>query len=59
VSGRGQRLAAGWFLGAVFAAFVVFAWLRGLGRFLIPALLLAACGYGVMRVVRKIREPLP
>jgi len=59
VSARGQRLAAGWFLGAVFFAFVVFAWLRGLGRFLIPALLLAALGYGAMRVVRKIREPLP
>ena len=59
MSARGQRLAAGWFLGAVFFAFVAFAWLRGLGRFLIPALLLAAFGYGVMRVVRKIREPLP
>ena len=59
MSARGQRLAAGWFLGAVFFAFVLFAWLRGLGRFLIPVLLLAAFGYGIRAVIRKIREPLP
>ena len=37
MSARGQRLAAGWFLGAVFFAFVAFAWLRGLD-YLSPAL---------------------
>lgn len=55
----GQRLAAGWFLGFVFVAFVVFAWLRGAGRLLIPLLLIGAVGYGIARFLRKVREPLP
>lgn len=53
------RLAAGYFLGLAVVALVIFLWLRGAGRLLIPMLLLVAVGYGVVRIGRKIREPLP
>ena len=55
---RAQRMAAGYFLGFVFVAFCVFAWLRGAGRLLIPVLLIALLGYGLARFVRKVREPV-
>ncbi len=55
---RPQRLAAGYFLGCVFFAFVVFAWLRGAGRLMIPLLLAGLVGYGIVRFVRKVREPV-
>ncbi len=54
-----QRMAAGYFLGFLFIAFLVFAWMRGAGRFLIPLLLIGLVGYAVVRFVRKVREPLP
>jgi hypothetical protein len=52
-------MAAAWFLGAMLTVFVVFAWLRGLGRIVIPLLVLGAIGYAVARFLRKVREPLP
>lgn len=54
-----QRLAAGWFLGFVFAALVLFAALRGAGRIAIPVGLAVLAGYGVVRALRRVRAPLP
>ena len=54
-----QRIGASWFLGFVAAALLVVLWARGAGRLIVPALLLFAVGYGVHRLVQKIREPLP
>ncbi len=56
---QAQRVAAAWLLGVLLVAFVGFAWLRGAGRVAIPLLLIALGGYAVVRVVRKVREPLP
>ncbi|MBM4063196.1 MAG: hypothetical protein FJ265_19180 [Planctomycetes bacterium] len=53
------RLAAGYFLGFVFLALAVALWLRGLGRLLLPLLLVGGVAYVVVRVVRAIRAPLP
>jgi len=36
----------------------VLLWLRGMGRLLIPALLLGLVGYGVYRFVQLVRAPL-
>ncbi|MEO6596617.1 MAG: hypothetical protein ABIP94_17860 [Planctomycetota bacterium] len=55
----GQSLAASYFLGFCFVAFCVALWLRGAGRFLLPALVIGGIGWVVVRVVRKVREPLP
>jgi hypothetical protein len=55
----GARIAAGYFLGFALVALVVFAWLRGAGRFLAPLLLVGLAAYGVLWFVRKVREPLP
>ncbi len=54
-----QRLAAGWFLGFAGVVFVVVLWLRGGGRLILPLLLVVGVMLVVLRVVRKIREPLP
>jgi hypothetical protein len=54
-----QRVAAAWLLGVLFLAFTVFAAMRGAGRVAIPLLLAVLAGYAVVRVVRKVREPLP
>jgi hypothetical protein len=56
---QAQRIAAAWFLGVLFVAFVVFATLRGAGRVAIPLLLAVLAGYAVVRFLRKVREPLP
>lgn len=53
------RLAAGYFLGFVFFALAVALWLRGLGRLLLPLLLVGGVAYVVVRVVRAIRAPVP
>ncbi len=53
-----QRLAAGWFLGAILCAAAVFACLRGAGRFVLPLVLLALLGYGVRQFVRALRAPV-
>ena len=54
----GRSLGSAYFLGFVFAAFAVLLWLRGMGRLLIPALLLGLVGYGVYRFVQLVRAPL-
>lgn len=54
-----RRIAAAWFLGAVFAALFVFAWLRGAGRVVLPLLLVAAIATVVVRAVRAVMRPLP
>ncbi len=54
-----QRVAAAWFLGFAGVALVVFLWLRGAGRAIVPLLLVGAVAWIVVRVARKIREPLP
>lgn len=55
---RSSRLGSAWFLGAVFCAFLVFAWLRGAGRLLIPLLLLGGLAWFVHRLVRAVRAPV-
>lgn len=51
-------MAAGWFLGCIAFAVVVFLWLRGAGRLLVPLLLLGGVAYAVHWFVRKVREPV-
>jgi len=53
-----QRMAAGWFLGCVGFALLVFLWLRGAGRLLVPLLLLGGAVYAVHWFVKKVREPV-
>lgn len=53
-----QRIAAGWFLGILFAAVMVFAWLRGAGRIAIPLGLALLAAYAVTRFVRLLRAPV-
>lgn len=54
-----QRIAAAWFLGAMFVVLLVVAWLRGAGRFVLPLLLAALVGVLVVRIVRAVLRPLP
>ena len=54
----GQRMAAGWFLGCIAFAVVVFLWFLGAGRLLVPLLLLGGVAYAVHWFVRKVREPV-
>lgn len=54
-----KRLAAAWFLGIVFVALFLFAWLRGAGRVLLPVLLLLGVAVIVVRVIRAVLRPLP
>ena len=54
-----QRLAATWFLGLLFAAAFVFAWMRGAGRILLPVLIALAVGVVIVRVIRAVMRPLP
>lgn len=56
---RAQRMGATYFIGFLVAAAAVFLWLRGAGRFLIPLLLVGAVVWVLVRVAKKIREPLP
>jgi hypothetical protein len=58
VRAAGQRIAAGWFLGIVAVAILVFAWLRGAGRIAIPVGLALLAAYGVARFVRLLRAPV-
>ena len=51
-------LASGYFLGFFFFLLAMLLWLRGMGRLLLPAALLGLIGYGVNRIIKKIREPL-
>lgn len=54
-----RRTAAAWFLGAVFVALFVFAWLRGAGRVVLPLLLVGAIATVIVRAVRAVMRPLP
>ncbi|MFT4514999.1 MAG: hypothetical protein ACI89X_002520 [Planctomycetota bacterium] len=53
-----HRLASGYFLAFFFFLLAMLFWLRGMGRLLLPAALLGLVGYGVHRIIKKIREPL-
>lgn len=55
---RNSRLASGYFLGFFFFLLALLLWLRGMGRIILPAALLAMIGYGVYRFVKMVREPL-
>ena len=44
--------------GGLFGAFLVFAWLRGAGRLLIPVLLIGGFAWFVHRLVRALRAPV-
>lgn len=52
-------MAAGWFLGCIGVAFVLFALSRGAGRMLLPLLAIGGIAYLLRRFVQKLREPLP
>lgn len=52
------KLASAYFLGFMFFLLAMLLWLRGMGRILLPAALLALVGYGVHRIIKKIREPV-
>lgn len=54
----GGRLASGYFLGAFAVAVCALLWLRGLGRMMIPLLLIVAVVYGLRRFIRLLREPV-
>lgn len=58
-SPRPQRLAAAWFLGIALVGLLVFAWLRGAGRILLPVLLAGALALLLVRALRAIVRPLP
>ena len=47
-----------YFLAFVFFALAVLLWLRGMGRIILPALLLALVCYGVYRFVKLVKEPV-
>lgn len=53
-----RKLGSAYFLGFFVFALMVLLWMRGLGRLLIPVLLIGAALYGVSRVIRKVREPV-
>ena len=53
-----RSLASAYFLGAVFVAVVMVLWLRGLGRLVVPALLVGVVVYGVYRFLRLLRAPV-
>ena len=53
-----RKLAGGYFLGFIFFLLVLLLWLRGMGRLLLPAMILGVIGYGVYWFVQKVREPV-
>ena len=55
---RPQRRAAQWFLTFFVVAFVGLAWLRGMGRVVLPLLALGALAFVVSRVLRALRAPV-
>ena len=55
---RPQSLAAGYVLGFLFFGLAMLLWLRGLGRLILPALLIGLMAYGIYRFVQKVREPI-
>lgn len=53
-----QSLAAGYVLGFLFFGLAMLLWLRGLGRLILPALIIGAIAYGIHRFIQKVREPI-
>lgn len=58
MSDQRPKLASAYFLAFIFFLLAVLLWLRGMGRLLLPAALLAVVGYGAYRIIKKIREPV-
>ena len=54
----GRSVGSAYFLGFIFCAFLCLLWLRGLGRLLIPAILIGLVLYGVYRFVQLVRAPV-
>ena len=53
-----KRLASGYVLGFLFFALVLLLWLRGMARFIVPALIIGGLMYFANRVWKKVREPV-
>jgi len=53
-----QSLAGAYFLAFAFFALASLLWLKGLGRLVLPALLIGLVAYGVHRFIKKVREPI-
>jgi hypothetical protein len=58
VTKQRDQLGSGYFLAFCFFLLAMLLWLRGMGRLLLPAAMLALVGYGAHRIIKKIREPL-
>jgi len=54
----GGSIGSAYFLGVVFVGFVILLWMRGLGRLLIPLLLIGGLAYALYRFVKLIRAPV-
>lgn len=58
MSGQQSKLGSAYFLAFAFFLLAGLLWLRGMGRLILPATLLAVVGYGGYRIIQKIREPV-
>lgn len=54
----GRSLGSAYFLGVVAVGFVILLWMRGLGRFLVPLLVIGGAVYAVYRFVKLVRAPV-
>jgi len=53
-----QRMAATWFLGLLIVAVIIFAWMRGLGRIVVPLLAIGGAVLVLSRAVKALRAPV-
>jgi hypothetical protein len=53
-----RRMAAAWFLGLLTVAVVVFAWMRGMGRVVVPLLAIVGVVLVLSRAVKALRAPV-
>lgn len=53
-----RRVAAAWFLGLLAVAVVVFAWMRGMGRVVVPLLAIGGVALVLSRAVKALRAPV-
>jgi hypothetical protein len=51
-------MAAAWFLGLLTVAVVVFAWMRGMGRVVVPLLAIVGVVLVLSRAVKALRAPV-
>ncbi len=51
-------MAATWFLGLLAVAVVVFAWMRGMGRVVVPLLAIGGLALVLSRAVKALRAPI-